>query len=461
MPIQDFIPILAENANTIRARLEADVNAGLDPADPSFLDTTPGGFWYDLTQPVVLEQERIYDIMGTDLPASMLPMFAWGEQLDEHGLVVNVQRKDAAFAVGVVTFNGTVGTLIATGTLVGVQQSDPNVPPVTYAVTGPGGTMPGGGTIDLPVQAVSAGADGNVAVGQVTVLLSVIAAPDGSPGISSITNAAAMSGGADIENDDKYRTRILIEWQSAHGGGTIGDMESYALAYPGVGFVRVIPTVSGPGTTGVIVTDVDNHPLGAGVVSGLQDELDPPSVTTALNGGVTLPTGTITVDDTTGFDSPDGRVRIAEQVVRYTGVTPTTITGCTGGTGTIADDTPVYQVGRGNGLAPIDMIVLVSTPTAEPVAVHVTPVFDTGYSFDGSSGTIDVSADIIASLGAYLNALGPGDDVIIARVISQVLLIPGVLDVTALTLDAGGGPVSTNIAINDAHIAEAGAVTFS
>lgn len=68
---------------------------------------------------------------------------------------------------------------------------------------------------------------------------------------------------------------------------------------------------------------------------------------TLINGAIgSLPAATITVDSTTGFD-PSGAITIGEggtaQVVTYTGVTATTFTGATGGTGAVADNTFVGQ----------------------------------------------------------------------------------------------------------------------
>jgi hypothetical protein len=65
--------------------------------------------------------------------------------------------------------------------------------------------------------------------------------------------------------------------------------------------------------------------------------------TTNLNGAVTLPNATITVDDTTDFPT-SGQIRINAQYVTYTGKTATTFTGCTGGTGIQADNTEVICI---------------------------------------------------------------------------------------------------------------------
>jgi hypothetical protein len=66
------------------------------------------------------------------------------------------------------------------------------------------------------------------------------------------------------------------------------------------------------------------------------------AITTKTSGAHTLPVGTVNVDSTTPFASR-GRFYIQDQAVDYTGKGATTFTGCTGGSGLIADDTKVSQ----------------------------------------------------------------------------------------------------------------------
>jgi uncharacterized phage protein gp47/JayE len=264
----DFIPIFQESIETIRARLDADINAGLDPNDPAFLDTTEGGLWFDLSQTVALEIEREWDALGAEVPAALFPVFAWGEYLDEHGVTINLPRKDAVAATGMVTFTGTSGTLVATGTQVATVQTDPDADPITFRTSAPA-TIPAGGSVDVPVEAIEAGSAGNVASATITVLLSPVG------GISAIVNADAVTGGADVETDDAYRDRILLEYAAPHGSGTVADYKRWALGYPPVGYAAVDPLWNGAGTVRVIVTDVSNNPVSASVISGLQALLDP------------------------------------------------------------------------------------------------------------------------------------------------------------------------------------------
>jgi uncharacterized phage protein gp47/JayE len=454
--ILDFIPVINEDANTIRARIDADVNAGLSPTDPAYLDTTPGGFYWDLTQAWVLEIERLYDTIGTDYVAAMVPQYSWGDTLDEHGVTVGVDRNAAVAATGTVRFSGTDGALVATGTVVAVEQTDPDSDAVSFATTA-GGTI-ASGHVDLPIVAVDPGAAGNVAAGQISILQSA------NPDVSAVTNAAATTGGADVETDEKLRVRVLLEWQVARGGGTIGDYERYGLDYPGVGFVKVIPNAYGPGTVRVIVTDPDNQPSGGTVVSGFQDQLDPPSVVTTLAADATLPTGTISLTSAAGWD-PEGRALIEEsgvfRVVSYTGVSGNDLTGCTGGSGTVHAGAVVSNVGRGSGLAPIGAVAVVTTPAATNVDVAASIVYETGFSEDGAGGTIAVGSDIEAAIRSYIDGLAPGDDVVRQHAMAQAFLVPGVLDITAMTLNTGGGPVSTNVAIDDDHVAATGTVTLT
>jgi uncharacterized phage protein gp47/JayE len=246
----------------------ADANAGLQPDDPAYLDTTPGGFFYDIVNTAVLEIDRLWDAAGAEMIAAAFPAYAWGTYLDEHALTVGLTRKPAVRAVGEVTFTGVEGTLIATGTEVGAEQTEPDSPPVTFLTTEQA-TIPAGLSVDVPVAASEAGTDGNVASGSITTVLSPL------EGIAGITNAQPTRSGAEIEPDEALRNRVLLAYGGAQGSGTISDYQAWALAYPGVGYVGVEPIWNGPGTVRVTVTDALNRPVATQTVEGLQELLDP------------------------------------------------------------------------------------------------------------------------------------------------------------------------------------------
>lgn len=264
----DFLPVFRENVATIRARMDANANLGVSPTSGDWADTAIGGFYFMVTQTAALEAERMYDMLATEIVAASFPQYAWGEYLDLHGEVVDTARKPEAAATGIVTFTGDVGALIGTGTQVSVEQTDPDTDPQVFR-TASSATIPAGGSIDVPIIAVEAGLAGNVGAGLVTVPLTPVA------GVDTVVNAAPTSGGADVEDDEPYRARILLEFQTAQGAGTAADYVRWTLAQAGVGSVTVEPLYAGPGTVRVIAADTDRNPLGPAALATIQAALDP------------------------------------------------------------------------------------------------------------------------------------------------------------------------------------------
>lgn len=447
--ILDLLPVRSENVRTIRARIDADANAGLDPTDARWIDTAEGGFYWDLTQPFVLEASRLWDMLSIEVVAAMFPVFAWGEYLDDHGETIDLPRKDETFASGVVTFTGTVGTQIPTGTEVSTTSPDPDSDPVVFSTTGPA-TIPGGGSVDVAVQAEEAGVLGNVSSGQISILQSPV------PGVSAVANAAATGGGADVETDDDYRIRILKKLSEAQGAGNAADYVRWALDYPGVGHATAEAVWDGPGTVRVIVTDEDNQPVGSPVVDGLQAELDPPITFTSV-GAQTLPTSTFNVVTTSGAASPSGSFVVNGQRVDYTGLTGTSFTGCTGGTGSVSNGSTLKQYGKGAGKAPVGAWVTVATSTGTTVNVAATISYETGFSATGAGGTIAIGPAIEAAIASYIDNLAPGEDVVLNHVIARCFAVDGVFDVSGVTLNT----VAANVSIAADHIATLGTITLS
>jgi uncharacterized phage protein gp47/JayE len=443
----DWIPLVSETIDSIRARLNADANAGVSPSDPDYIDTTEGGYFWDATQAPALEIERLWDFLATEVVAAMFVTFAWGDYLDAHGEVLGVPRKDPVNATGTVTFTGTSGTIVGTGTQVAAPAASEDTDPITFETTAFGTVT--SGTLTLPVQAIESGTGGNVAAGQVTLPLTDL------PGITGITNDAAITGGADEESDEAYRTRLLLEYSAARPTGTRADYERWSLAYPGVGFVTVEPETAldgspSPGAVRVTITDTEHDPVSDAILNGLQDQLDPPRHVASTAGSHVLPTGTITVDSTAGF-SPTGTLRWHDQTITYTGKTSTTFTGATGGTGTIPAGSRVAAgFDQAEGLAPIGANVAVLTPAAIGINVVATISALEGYSATGTGGTISLQAQVDAAISDYIDKLNPGDDVVLGRVESAIFSVTGVFDVTALTLNA----VAANVAITGRQVAQ-------
>ncbi len=120
-------------------------------------------------------------------------------------------RLDAGNASGDVMFSRATTTAAATVPVGAFVKSADGA--WTYAVaadatraawTGGGYTIPAGvASLAVPVTATAGGAGGNAAPGTVTLIASAI------PGVDTVTNAAAMTGGSDAETDAALRARFV------------------------------------------------------------------------------------------------------------------------------------------------------------------------------------------------------------------------------------------------------------
>lgn len=182
--------------------------------------------------------------------------------LDRHGAELGVARKPAAKATGSVTFTTLVGALIPAGTLVRAFDA------VEYATLDPVTAV--GVTEVVAVEAVEAGEAGNRLTGQTVSLVSPLG------GVQPNALAGELSGGADIEADEAYRTRLLARKQQPPHGGAAFDYVTWALEVPGVTRAWCYPLELGVGTVTVrFVRDNDVSIIpDAGEVTTVQDYIN-------------------------------------------------------------------------------------------------------------------------------------------------------------------------------------------
>ncbi|TMV76104.1 baseplate J/gp47 family protein, partial [Thioclava sp. BHET1] len=161
-----------------------------------------------------------------------VPWTAEDEWLYGWAALKGVYQKDASTASGPVTFSGA-GTIPA-GTLVnrpdGVQFIVTEETTVTSAA------------IAVPVAAVDPGAAGNTTNGTSMVLASPIG------GIISLGTAGEITGGADQETQESFRSRMLMIYAAPPQGGDAADYVEWALAVDGVTRAWVTPNGAGAGT---------------------------------------------------------------------------------------------------------------------------------------------------------------------------------------------------------------------
>lgn len=164
------------------------------------------------------------------------PFTATDENLEAWAGLKDIVRLGAAKAVGSITLSGTPAILIPAGTLLvrgdGVQYT-----------TNADATIGGGGTITAAVTALIAEAAGNSPIATVLTLGTAI------PGVSSNAPAStALTGGADAEDDDSLRSRMLAAFAAPPQGGSITDYPQWARQVPGVTRAWCVPNGMGSGT---------------------------------------------------------------------------------------------------------------------------------------------------------------------------------------------------------------------
>lgn len=246
--------------STILARLIASV--------PDSYDTAVGSFVYDLLASFAVELESVY--LDLDAVASQsFPQFATDEYLDAIAETHGLERQVATRATGEVTFTGTVGTLIPIGTIVTtVTPESGSGVPVTFETLSALTLASSTGTVDIQATPESEGAIGNVSATAISRLEDDIA------GITAVSNAAATTGGADEEDDEALRVRLLARLAGGRGTGTVADYEAWATSIPGVGRAFVEPTWSGNGTVRVTVLDATDSPVSGAVLQEVTDLID-------------------------------------------------------------------------------------------------------------------------------------------------------------------------------------------
>ncbi|AKP34894.1 baseplate J/gp47 family protein [Yersinia aleksiciae] len=200
------------------------------------------------------------------------PYHATDEYLAAWAALKDVYRKAATPARGAqIRFSGIAGRIIPAGRLLnradGYQYRLDNE--VKIAADG---NVFGEITAVLPSpldDATGGGNRGNSAVGAVLTLDIAI------EGVQATATALThISGGADIESEDAFRSRMLLAYQNVPQGGNDTDYQSWALAVPGVTRCWVKRRLMGAGSVGVYImcddNDHDGFPQGSDGISSLE-----------------------------------------------------------------------------------------------------------------------------------------------------------------------------------------------
>lgn len=213
---------------------------------PDEYDTSVGSFFYDILYPVALQIGYMQDTVDK-LADNTFALTATGEYLDRKVAEQGITRNQATYATGTVRIYGTRGTIVLSGAKLAADT-------ILFAVNSTV-TIPEAGYVDVTATCVTAGSKGNVGVGQINRF------PVTLPGLTSVENITAFTGGYDAESDFDLLERYLAKVQNPNASGNKNNYIEWAKeASAGVGSVEVVPLWNGAGTVKVIITDANNQP---------------------------------------------------------------------------------------------------------------------------------------------------------------------------------------------------------
>lgn len=259
MPISIPDPPFGDQTETVvRVRMFSNMDSGLDQAQ--------GSMAFNLIAPLAIELSKIYTAMDL-LVEFGFAQTNYGLFLDARAEEHGVTRKVATKAIGIVDFNGVNTTVIPAGTQVSNTILPGSPDPVVVFQTDADGTI-SGGTVAIAVTAVTAAEAGNLPASSIDRMVTVVS------GVTSIDNAAATTGGTDLETDELLRTRLLAAINAQEGAGTADDYETWALQVAGVGQATIEPLWSGAGTVRVMILDLDLQPASAGLQTEVSDYIE-------------------------------------------------------------------------------------------------------------------------------------------------------------------------------------------
>lgn len=235
----------------------------LELGETSVTDFNEGSEIRNLLESIAVD---IYDLMEDNYEVSKIAFIptAYGEWLDSHGAnpLINLPRNQGTEAVGVVTFS--IPEIVASDTVIGdgtiIVSSQTNMQYVTD-----GDCIIAGGTTsnEVFVSCLTVGEDGNSPANTLTII------EDNNIDSSvSVTNAEAIIGGTDYEDDDTYRQRLL-DFVRKDDFGSIGYYEELGNSVEGVHDIILTDTSSNPI---VVVVNGENKPVENSVMANVLTE---------------------------------------------------------------------------------------------------------------------------------------------------------------------------------------------
>ena len=208
----------------------------------------------DLAARLYAVAAQVYSLLvqGEWVTRQCFPQTAQGEYLERHAQLRGLERKEAAYAQGVVRF--FAGQTAGLDRTVGKGTVCMTAGMVRFETTQAGVIRAGQSYVDVPVRALEPGSAGNILA---NAIVSMAVAP---VGVRSCTNPSAFAGGGDTETDEELRVRVLDTFKRLPNGANAAFYEQGALSFDEVAAAAVIPRARGKGTADVIAATLEGTP---------------------------------------------------------------------------------------------------------------------------------------------------------------------------------------------------------
>lgn len=172
---------------------------------------------------------------------------ATGEYLDMHAQTRGILRKSATKAHGIArfftTFEEHEDIAIPKGTVCAIVGDDAQ----RYVTTQDAVLLQGDLQVDVPIEAVNSGRNGNAAVQAITMLVNP------PQEITSVCNTTALTGGYEQESDLSLRRRLLESYRQTANGANLQYYKEIAMQNPRVIASNAIGGLRGAGTVDVFI----------------------------------------------------------------------------------------------------------------------------------------------------------------------------------------------------------------
>lgn len=254
-----FTPVFEESESTIRDRVVGRVSDAWRKE--------PGDFIYDAVAPSPAEVKQLQANQDFVLKQAFA-QYAEGEYLDRKLAEVGLTRIPAIKTTRSLNIEADAGVIIPAGYSVSTVILDGQGDPVEFTVDNQV-TYAVSGTLAVAVTCKTAGVIGNVPDGSQFILSPPIA------GVKTITDAGAVTLGADTETDLAAWERYDFKVKNPDTGGNKNDYVRWATEVDGVKKAKTVPRWNGNGTVKVLLIGIDYKPALQAVVDEVQEYLDP------------------------------------------------------------------------------------------------------------------------------------------------------------------------------------------